>query len=681
MNFKVAPKGPLKTYMTWPVVMALMWTVLVIILFLIDRKAGFIALLFLFLHIGLTIWIWTRSRAKLLDDLITFAAGYGQVQKNLLKDFVLPYALLTEEGHMLWMNEAFMELVGKDKSFHRSVTALFPSLTKDRLPGKKAERTELELKVGDRDMRAAMELVHMDAFIDEQTLVETAAEPSLIALYLFDETELNRLIEEKEVNEQVCGVLQIDNYDEALESVEDVRQSLLLALVDRKINKYFTEADGVVRKLDKDRYFFVIKKGALDEMKESRFSLLDDVKTVNIGNTMAVTLSMGVGMGGGSYAADGESARVALELALGRGGDQVVIRDGENTTYYGGKTLSVEKGNRVKARVKAHALREIMSTKETVLVMGHQLTDIDALGAGVGIMCAGRAVDKDVHLVINDPQASIADIMKEFRDKPEYPEDLFLTSKEALEIAGNDSVVIMVDTNRPSYTECEELLSKTNTVVVIDHHRQGKEVVRNAVLSYVEPYASSACEMVAEILQYFGDDIKLRPLEADMLYGGMMIDTNSFQTRTGVRTFEAAAYLRRNGADITRVRKRFRESIEDYRTRAKIIAAAELYDSVYAISVCPSQGLASPTVISSQAANELLNVGGVKASFVLTQYHDMIYISARAIDEVNVQLIMERLGGGGHMNVAGTQLKDMSLEEARQLLKTTITDMTKEGEI
>ena len=681
MNFKVAPKGPLKTYMTWPVVMALMWTVLVIILFLIDRKAGFIALLFLFLHIGLTIWIWTRSRAKLLDDLITFAAGYGQVQKNLLKDFVLPYALLTEEGHMLWMNEAFMELVGKDKSFHRSVTVLFPSLTKDRLPGKKAERTELELKVGDRDMRAAMELVHMDAFIDEQTLVETAAEPSLIALYLFDETELNRLIEEKEINEQVCGVLQIDNYDEALESVEDVRQSLLLALVDRKINKYFTEADGVVRKLDKDRYFFVIKKGALDEMKESRFSLLDDVKTVNIGNTMAVTLSMGVGMGGGSYAADGESARVALELALGRGGDQVVIRDGENTTYYGGKTLSVEKGNRVKARVKAHALREIMSTKETVLVMGHQLTDIDALGAGVGIMCAGRAVDKDVHLVINDPQASIADIMKEFRDKPEYPEDLFLTSKEALEIAGNDSVVIMVDTNRPSYTECEELLSKTNTVVVIDHHRQGKEVVRNAVLSYVEPYASSACEMVAEILQYFGDDIKLRPLEADMLYGGMMIDTNSFQTRTGVRTFEAAAYLRRNGADITRVRKRFRESIEDYRTRAKIIAAAELYDSVYAISVCPSQGLASPTVISSQAANELLNVGGVKASFVLTQYHDMIYISARAIDEVNVQLIMERLGGGGHMNVAGTQLKDMSLEEARQLLKTTITDMTKEGEI
>jgi len=394
-----------------------------------------------------------------------------------------------------------------------------------------------------------------------------------------------------------------------------------------------------------------------------------------------VTLSVGAGTGGGSYATDAESARVALELALGRGGDQVVVRDGENTTYYGGKTLSVEKGNRVKARVKAHALREIMSTKETVLVMGHQLTDIDALGAGIGILCAGRAVEKEVHLVINEPQVSIADIMKEFRDRPEYPEDLFLTSKEALEIAGKDTAVIMVDTNRPSYTECEELLGKTNTVVVIDHHRQGKEVVRNAVLSYVEPYASSACEMVAEILQYFGEGVKLRPLEADMLYGGMMIDTNSFQTRTGVRTFEAAAFLRRNGADITRVRKRFRESIEDYRTRAKIIAAAELYDSVYAISVCPSQGIASPTVISSQAANELLNVGGVKASFVLTQYHDMIYISARAIDEVNVQLIMERLGGGGHMNVAGTQLKDMTLEEARQHLKTTITEMTKEGEI
>ena len=680
MNFKVAPKGPLKTYMIWPIVMAAMWTALVIALFFVNTPAAIMALVVLIIHIVITALIWTRIRAKLLDDLITFAAGYGQVQRNLLKDFVLPYALLTEDGRVLWMNEAFKELTGKDKTFHKSITAIFSSLTKDKLPGVN-EQTECELRINDRDFRAAMEIVHVDDFIDEQTLVETAAEARLIAFYLFDETELNQLLEEREQNRQVCGVLSLDNYDEALESVEEVRQSLLLALVDRKINKYFTEAEGVVRKLDKDRYFFVIRKGALEEMKESRFSLLDDVKTVNIGNTMAVTLSMGIGMGGGSYAADAESARVAIELALGRGGDQVVIRDGENTTYYGGKTMSVEKGNRVKARVKAHALREIMSTKETILVMGHQLTDIDALGAGIGIYCAGRAVDKEVHLVINDPQEDIRNIMKEFIDKPEYPEDLFLNSKQALEIAGKDSAVIMVDTNRPTYTECEELLNRTNTVVVIDHHRQGKEVVRNAVLNYVEPYASSACEMVAEILQYFGDDVKLRPLEADMLYGGIMIDTNSFQTRAGVRTFEAAAYLRRSGADITRVRKRFRESIEDYRTKAKIIAAAEIFDDVYAISVCPTQGIASPTVISSQAANELLNVGGVKASFVLTQYHDMIYISARAIDEINVQLIMERLGGGGHMNIAGTQLKDMTLDEAKELLKTTIEEMAKEGEI
>ena len=680
MNFKVAPKGPMKTYMTWPVVLALMWTVLVIILFFIDTTSALVALVFLILHIVITVVIWMRSRAKLLDDLITFAAGYGQVQRNLLKDFVLPYALLTEEGHVLWMNEAFIELTGKDKSYHKSVTGIFPALTKDKLPGHN-EQTEYELKVGDRDYRAAMEIVHVDDFIDEQTLVETAAEARLIAFYLFDETEVNRLTEEKERNLQVCGILSLDNYEEALESVEEVRQSLLLALVDRKINKYFAEAEGVVRKLEKDRYFFVIRKSALDEMKETRFSLLDDVKTVNIGNAMAVTISMGIGMGGGSYAADAESARVAIELALGRGGDQVVIRDGENTTYYGGKTMSVEKGNRVKARVKAHALREIMSTKDTILVMGHKITDIDALGAGIGIYCAGRAIDKDVHLVINDPQDAIRDIMREFAEKPEYPEELFLTSKEAMEFAGIDTAVIMVDTNRPSYTECEDLLNRTNTVVVIDHHRQGKEVVRNAVLNYVEPYASSACEMVAEILQYFGDDVKLRPLEADMLYGGIMIDTNSFQTRAGVRTFEAAAYLRRSGADITRVRKRFRESIEDYQTRAKIIAAAEIFDDVYAISQCPAQGLASPTVISSQAANELLNVGGVKASFVLAPYHDMIYISARAIDEVNVQIIMERLGGGGHMNIAGTQLKDTTLEEARELLKATIREMAKEGEI
>lgn len=676
----ITVKGQLKRYLSWPLYLTVFWLLFVVMAFFINPVAGGVGAAFLVVQIVVVVIISVFARRRIAADLIDFAVGYGQIQKKLLQDFVLPYALLDADGHLLWMNEAFKDLIGRDIALSRHVTAVIPELTRERLPGRE-EKTECSIRLKNRDFCAAMEMVELGDFNADQKMLNMEGANYLIALYLFDETEVNSLLNEKEANRPVCGVISLDNYDEAIESVEAVRQSLLLALVERKINRCFSDAAGALRKLDNERYFFVIRKSAFEEMKAARFPLLDEVKSVNIGNTMAVTISIGIGLGGASYAADEESARGALEMALGRGGDQVVVRDGETTTYYGGKTVSIEKGNRVKARVKARALYEIIKSKDNILVMGHQLTDIDALGAGIGIFAACRAVDKEAHLVINDPQPSIAEIIGEFRSNPIYPDDMFLNSARALETVNANTALVVVDTNRPSYTECSELLNKVSTIVVIDHHRQSKEVVRGAQLSYVEPYASSACEMVAEILQYFGEVVKLKPIEADMMYGGIMIDTNNYKSRAGVRTFEAAAYLRRSGADITRVRKRFRESIEDYKTRARIIAAAEIFDKVYAISVCPSEGLTSPTIVSAEAANELLNIIGVKASFVLTKYNDMIYISARAIDEVNVQLIMERLGGGGHMNIAGAQLKDMTLEEARRLLRDTITEMTKEGEI
>jgi c-di-AMP phosphodiesterase-like protein len=341
----------------------------------------------------------------------------------------------------------------------------------------------------------------------------------------------------------------------------------------------------------------------------------------------------------------------------------------------------VEKYTRVKARVKAHALKEIMDAKAEVFIMGHKIPDTDALGAAIGIYRCAKSIDKPAYIVIDSPPDSIKPFVEGFRNNPDYADRMFITSREAQTMVGNSSVVVVVDTNKPNYTECEELLYMTDSVVVLDHHRQGREVIKGAVLSYIEPYASSACELVTEIVQYFDEKLKLKVLEADCLYAGIMLDTSNFLTRTGVRTFEAAAYLRRNGADVTRIRKMFRERMEDLRAKSKTIAEAEIFESCFAISECESYGLRNPTVVAAQAANELLSVMGVKASFVLTDYNDQIYISARAIDEINVQLIMERLGGGGHLNIAGAQLAGRTVREAIDILKNTIIEMQEEGEI
>ena len=463
--------------------------------------------------------------------------------------------------------------------------------------------------------------------------------------------------------------------------MEEVRRSLLLALIDRKINKYFSSMDGLVKKLEKDKYFLVMRTRSFEILREQRFSILEEVKTVNIGNEMAITLSIGIGLNASNMSQSYEQARIAIEMALGRGGDQAVVKDGNTISYYGGKSQQMEKTTRVKARVKAQALKEFISAKDKVVVMGHKITDVDSLGAAIGIYRAAKALGKTVHIVVNDPTTSIRPLMSAFLENPDYEHDMFVSSQQAKDIVDNNTAVVVVDTNKPSYTECKELLNMTRTIVVLDHHRRGSESITNAVLSYIEPYASSTCEMVAEILQYFADGIRIRNIEADCIYAGMMIDTNNFLTKTGVRTFEAAAFLRRCGADVTRVRKLLRDDMSAYKARAEAISNAQQFLGCYALSICTGKGVESPTVVAAQAANELLNISGVKASFVLTEYNHVIYISARAIDEVNVQIIMEKLGGGGHLNIAGAQMEGKTIEETMEILKNTIQQMQKEGEI
>ncbi len=679
MDGKIKIKGHLKFYMQWPVILSILLIVMDVLVFSVSVKAGTLVSIFLAAYILVVVFLYFHSKTMIMNELISFATQYGQVQKTLLNEFAVPYALLDYNGKILWMNEAFSTLTGKNKRYRKAVSCVFPEIAGDKLP--KKEEKEVNIRYNERDYKAVMKSVSLKKLLEESGLVEMESHSDLIALYLFDETELNQYIRQKEDEKLVTGLLYLDNYDEALDSVEEVRRSLLAALIERKLGKYFSEVDCLLKRLEKDKFILVMRQKSLEELKKKRFNILEDVKTVNIGNDMAVTISIGIGLNAPTYAQSYEYSRIAIDLALGRGGDQVVIKDKDQMTFFGGKSQQMGKNTRVKARVKAHALREFMISNDKVIVMGHKISDVDSIGAGIGIYRAAKSLNKRAHIVVNNPTMSVRPIIESFRQNADYDEHMFINSEAAREIVDNNTVVVVVDTNKPSYTECEELLQKTKTIVVLDHHRQGSEVIKNAVLSYIEPYASSTCEMVAEILQYFSDDIRIYNIEADALYSGIMIDTNNFTAKTGVRTFEAAAFLRRCGADVTRVRKMFRDDVKSYKAKAEAIRSVETYKGSFAISVCPSEGIDSPTVVASQAANELLNVDSIRASFVLTDYQNKIYISARAIDEVNVQIIMERLGGGGHINMAGAQLPGISVNEAIRQLKETLDKMMKEGDI
>ncbi len=682
MNDKLKLKGHMKAFMRWPLILSALLIVLNILVYCVSVKAGLVVSAGILIYIGIAVVVLRCHRPFIVNELIAFANQYDSLEKRILEELALPYAIMDMNGRMIWSNKVFAELTGKDQFYKKNISTIFPDVTADKLPvADKKEISEISTQFGEKIYRVSMQRVELGEIVAGSEILEnTDKNVSLIAMYMYDDTELKEYIKKNEDNKLVVALAYLDNYEEALESVEDVRRSLLIALIDRKITKYFSNFDGLVKKLEKDKYFLIMRQSSLDTLKEQRFHILDEVKTVNIGNEMAITLSIGVGLNAATYIQNYEYSRIAIEMALGRGGDQVVIKNGNNITYYGGKTQQMEKATRVKARVKAQALKEFMSTKDRVVVMGHKITDVDALGAGIGIYRAGKTLGKPVHIVVNDPTKSIRPLIAEYTNNSDYEPSMFVDSAQAKDLIDNNTVVVVVDTNRPSYTECEELLYMTKTVVVLDHHRRGSEVIENAVLSYVEPYASSACEMVAEILQYFSDDLRIRNIEADCLYAGIVIDTNNFTTRAGVRTFEAAAFLRRSGADVTRVRKLLRDDLKSYQARADAVRTAHIYRNCFAISTCPSENLDSPTVVGAQAANELLNIAGVKASFVLTQYNNEIYISARAIDEINVQVMMEKMGGGGHMNIAGAQVK-ASPDEVERMLKDIIDQEYQEENI
>ena len=668
----------MKKYLRIPIYFWCLWVILTFVNFRFDVIAGTCMAIVSIIYIVVVLIIYFKFEPNYTKNLVEFGAEYSQIQKQMLNELDVPFGLLDETGRVLWANDMLEDVVKGANINNKNVISIFDKFDGSNIKFDESGRNEFMMTYEDREYRVVLKEFSLTD--DNKKSNQEKSKSDFIAFYLFDNSYILELEKENADEKLIVGHIYLDNYDELMQEVEPARRTLTLALIDRKIAKYFGEYDGIVRKVETDKYFVFFKAKYLNQMQSDKFSILDDVKEVSTGDNIDATLSIGLGRGNDKLIDNYELAASAIELALGRGGDQAVLKDGNKVYYYGGKSKSVEKNTKVKSRVKATAFRELLIDREDVYIMGHHLADNDAFGAAIGFYRIAKTLGKEAHIVLGDCTSSVKPLVEYYKESEDYPKDMFVNGYEALDGITKNDVLIVVDCHRAAYTEEPMLVNRAQTKVVVDHHRQKEDAIDNVQLSYIELSASSSCELVVEIMQYINETVRLTNKEADTMYSGIMVDTNNFTRRVGVRTFEAAAYLKKKGADITTVNRMFRNSMEDYKAKASTIGNAKIYKDVYAISVCDANDVESPTTVGAQAANELLMVKGVKASFVLTPYNDQIYISARSIDK-NVQLIMEEFGGGGHMTLAGAQVKGEKVEAVEKELKKIITAKIKEGEL
>lgn len=678
-------KGTLRSYLRWPLLLGILLIIMNIQIYVVSLKAGFIMSVYVVIYMVIAVLLYYFKRGALLHDLVDYSMRFHVTVNKVASELELPIAILDPDGRCIWENKKFHSAFAADLKKKYMITDAISPLTKDYFPETPEKNGEMHFNRDDVFYKAVIQRVDLEEAPDQlkKEAGNIGIGDTLFALFIHDETEIVHYIRENYNQRLDIAFLYIDNYEESLAVVEDVRRALLAALIDRKINKYMLRIDAITRKIEKDKYIVLFQHKYLSQLQTDKFSLLDEVRNINVAEDKSVTISMGIGIQADTFRKRQEYARSAIDLALARGGDQVVIKTKDNILYYGGKSIQQEKNTRVKARVKAHALRESIEAADKIVIMGHKLPDVDAVGSAIGINRIAQTLGKPTHIIVNEVTSSLAPLLQLFKGNKDYPEDLFITGEDAKEFIGNGTgvLLIIVDVNRPSYTDSPELINMVSSLVVIDHHRQTGESFDNPTLSYIESFASSSCEMVAEILQYAGEEIRLKTVEADALYSGIMVDTNNFMNKPGVRTFEAVAYLRRSGADILRIRKMFRSDISEYKVRAEAIQNMEIFMDSYAIAPCNADNCTSPTIVGAKIADDLLDIDGIKATFILTAYEGKIYISARSIDELNVQVVMEKLGGGGHISSAGAQLADCSLEEAAHKIKEILTKMKEEGDI
>ncbi|HGM3506337.1 TPA: DHH family phosphoesterase [Clostridioides difficile] len=617
-------------------------------------------------------WRTTNIRRNEWTEYIqNLSLDIDETTKKAIINLPIPLCILEFDGNISWYNGKFYDMIGQKDLLDKNIEDIVKNLNLRKVLNENKEMyTEINYK--EKEYTIIYNVIKND---------QEKNPKYLMILYWIDKTEYLKVKQDYDDEKNAMMLIQVDGYDEVLKSAAEDKRALINVEVEKILSALESTSNGALRRTSKDKFFLVMHKKELKKLESEKFSILDTIRHIDYGNNLPVTISIGIGIDGDTLNENLKLATGALDLALGRGGDQAVVKTKDKFVFYGGKSKAVEKKTKVKSRLIGHALREVIQQSDQVYIMGHKYPDMDAMGAAVGVYDICKSCNKTANIVLQSVNESIEIFINKINkiNENNYYKKLFIGKEEAIDNCTKNTLVVVVDTHRPNYTECEELLKLSEKIVVIDHHRRGVEFINDAVLLFHEIYVSSTCEMVTELVQYMDEDVTINKLTAEGLLAGISLDTKNFAFKTGVRTFEAASYLRKVGADTIEVKKFFNSDVKDFIIKAEIIQSTKIINNRICLAYSSTE-IDSINVIIAQTADELLNIKEVEASFVLGEKDDTVFISARSLGQINVHVLMEKLGGGGHIDIAGAQLKNVSLKEAYKMVNKIIEEYLEEEE-
>ena len=625
--------------------------------------------------VGYAYYANRKRKSEISETLQDLTLTVDSAAKTSLINSPFPLIILETDGNVIWRSSKFTsEFANIDiNNYINDLSTDIKSEIENRKKNEKGNKDIIrQIQIGNRNYKV------MGRYVNSKNREKKNKKEYMIILYFIDDTENIKLQKEYKDSKSCVGIIMVDNYEETMQRLDASEKPVVTAEIDKKMYDWANQTNGVLIKSDRDRYVYLFEQRYLNDVKEDKFSILDKIKEIDTKEKVQFTLSIAVSNEGGTDKEKYKSAQSAMDVVLGRGGDQAVIRENEIYKFFGGRVEEVEKRTKVKARVVAHALENLIKESKKVMIMGHSNPDMDSMGSCMGIYRLARTLETNAYIVSSDNMTSIDSFKKSIDKDPEY-EDVIINKEVALENIDEDTLLVVVDTHKVNYVDAPELLDKVKKIVIIDHHRRSADYIENATLMFQEVYASSAAELVTELLQYAEAKINLKTIEAESLYAGIMMDTKNFTFKTGVRTFEAAAYLRRCGVDIIRVKKWFQSDLASFNKIADIVKKSEMVNETIAISIY-DEVTKEANLICAKAADELLTISDITASFVLGNTGEKICISGRSIGDINVQVILEKLGGGGHITLAGAQVEGMTIEETKQELINRINEYFSEIE-
>ena len=641
--------------------------IILVILCVVEPKAiipSILAYIAIFVY---TIWSNNKRKTEISEHINELTVSVDKAAQSTIINSPFPLVVLETNGNIIWKSSNFIkEFANIDTG--TTLTDVIKELKLKIENGKNTNNISISesMKIGDKNYKVIAEYTKL------REKEHKNSSEYMATVYFLDETNYVKLLEEYTNSRTCIGIIVLDNYEELMQRVTEEEKLKITSNAEKNIYSWVNKYDGLLVKSERDTYVCIFDQLNLEKIKEDKFEILDEIKEIKTQDNIQLTLSIAISENEKTNSEEYKSAKAVIDIALGRGGDQAIIKQNGKYYFFGGRTQEVEKRTRVKARIVAQALEELMNSASNVIIMGHTNSDIDAMGSGMGVYRIAKTIGKDAYIVNETNGTSLDNFINDLKDIEEY-NDVIIDKAEALNKISADSLLVVVDTDKKNYVEAPELLDKTDKIVVIDHHRRGTDYIENAILTFHEVYASSACELVTELVEYAEKTVKLTKFEVEALYAGIMMDTKNFTFKTGVRTFEAAAFLRKCGVDIIKVKKWFQSDLETYNKISEIVAKSEIIDDTIAISIYDKED-GDANITCAKAADELLTISNITASFVIGKMGDKIYISGRSIGDINVQLILEKLGGGGHITVAGAQVEGMTQEEVKQELINRINE-------